>query len=426
MTKKQKKEEKNITGVNECAKKVLAGKSLPTETTKTIKVRVKDRHKTTLRRLTPKVNAVWNYANELTGKAWRRDHKFLSGFDMTPLVKGASQCEEFNDLLQASINEIVQLHAEKRNTVGRSQLRFRVSKFGHPKYSRGWIPFKIKCVRWKDGKVHYGRFAFGLMEDGYDMAGFKFRAGTFNEDSRGRWFCNISVKVPIEQKLSGVPIGIDPGRQTVVTASTGDKLPLSAIQYKDLEDKLAIAQRANKKKRVQAIHNKIANKRKYALYAYANLIVSKASIVIIGNWAPAAEGKVPGAKNARAGSLATFKQILAHKCEMQGVPLIEINEAYTSKSCSGCGTLTEEISGVEGLGVRRWTCEHCGVTHDRDVNAAKNICEKGLIDMKDAGVDITRWTVEPELREATQRMMNLPDCNEWQGGCEAAGVSEGL
>ena len=56
----------------------------------------------------------------------------------------------------------------------------------------------------------------------------------------------------------------------------------------------------------------------------------------------------------------------------------EVNEAYTPQACSCCGCISSNSpKGRAGLGIREWTCE-CGVTHDRDVNAAKNILTLGL------------------------------------------------
>ncbi|WP_158839167.1 zinc ribbon domain-containing protein, partial [Streptomyces sp. NRRL S-1022] len=45
-----------------------------------------------------------------------------------------------------------------------------------------------------------------------------------------------------------------------------------------------------------------------------------------------------------------------------------------SKLCSACGRLQDRMP----LNVRTWTCDSCGTTHDRDVNAAKNLMAAGL------------------------------------------------
>jgi putative transposase len=45
----------------------------------------------------------------------------------------------------------------------------------------------------------------------------------------------------------------------------------------------------------------------------------------------------------------------------------------SSQLCSGCGV----NSGKKPLAVRFWTCAECGITHDRDLNAARNILVEG-------------------------------------------------
>lgn len=56
---------------------------------------------------------------------------------------------------------------------------------------------------------------------------------------------------------------------------------------------------------------------------------------------------------------------------------MEINEAYTTVTCSACNSRTGP-KGLEGLRIRDWFCHACGVTHeDRDVNAARNILAAG-------------------------------------------------
>ena len=59
--------------------------------TKTLKVRVKDKHTKVLSRMARGVNFVWNYLNELSYRSIREHRRFLSAFDMHPYTKGAGK-----------------------------------------------------------------------------------------------------------------------------------------------------------------------------------------------------------------------------------------------------------------------------------------------------------------------------------------------
>ena len=60
-----------------------------------------------------------------------------------------------------------------------------------------------------------------------------------------------------------------------------------------------------------------------------------------------------------------------------GIVFKGVNESYTTQACSCCGAISANSpKGRAGLGIREWTCE-CGVTHDRDINAARNILAVG-------------------------------------------------
>lgn len=77
-----------------------------------------------------------------------------------------------------------------------------------------------------------------------------------------------------------------------------------------------------------------------------------------------------------------FFTMLKYKAEETGRHIEFVNPKNTSKRCSKCGFINKEIV----LGVSKWTCPHCGIKHDRDKNAAKNIFRKGHKQLYKAGV----------------------------------------
>lgn len=67
---------------------------------------------------------------------------------------------------------------------------------------------------------------------------------------------------------------------------------------------------------------------------------------------------------------AEFATKLAWKCEEIGIEMVKADRWYpSSKTCSGCGFKKQDLS----LAERVYVCEHCGLTVDRDLNAALNL-----------------------------------------------------
>ncbi|WP_282804088.1 RNA-guided endonuclease InsQ/TnpB family protein, partial [Secundilactobacillus kimchicus] len=60
---------------------------------------------------------------------------------------------------------------------------------------------------------------------------------------------------------------------------------------------------------------------------------------------------------------------LEYKCAWYGKQLVTVNPKKTSQICSNCGY----DDGKHTLDIREWTCPNCGINHDRDINAARNI-----------------------------------------------------
>jgi len=172
-------------------------------------------------------------------------------------------------------------------------------------------------------------------------------------------------------------VGIDLGCKQSATDSNGDGV--KGREYRSLEAKLGLAQRAKNKKRVKAIHAKIKNKRMDTIHKYTRALVDDNGAIFVGNVSSGKLVKTKMAKSVLDAGWGMMKTMLEYKCDHASVVFEEINEAYTTVTCSCCGEIPDSSpKGRAGLRIRAWTCSLCGTEHDRDVNAAKNILALGL------------------------------------------------
>jgi putative transposase len=74
-----------------------------------------------------------------------------------------------------------------------------------------------------------------------------------------------------------------------------------------------------------------------------------------------------------------LRRLLTYKSEWYGSTVVIANRYYpSSQLCSGCGCLNEQLKGLEGLRQRTFDCPACGLSLERDVNAAINLRAYGL------------------------------------------------
>ncbi|MGB3917868.1 MAG: transposase, partial [Thiothrix litoralis] len=256
----------------------------------------------------------------------------------------------------------------------KDKLRWRIS--GGSQRSLGWIPLKSGAVVWKDGQVRYNKHFFKVW-DSYGLSQYAFRSGSFSEDARGRWYFNVVVQVEVVTNESQTAIGIDLGLKTTATCSDGTVLERQQ-RYRNLEVKLGKAQRANQKRRVKAIHAKIKHQRKDDTHKFTTALVQQHGVIFVGNVSSAGWAKTKMAKSVLDAGWFMLKTQLKYKAIARSVVFAEVNEAYSTQTCSCCGNLSANSpKGRAGLGIREWMCADCGTLHDRDVNAARNILAAG-------------------------------------------------
>ncbi len=212
--------------------------------------------------------------------------------------------------------------------------------------------------------------------DSYGLSDYELRAGSFSQDSRGRWYLNVVVKVQAKTNAATAAVGIDLGLKEAAVTSTGERI--EGRFYRKLECQLGIAQRAKKKQRVKAIHAKIAHQRKDLLHQFSTRLVRQNAAIFVGDVASAKLVKTKMAKSTLDAGWAMLKTMLEYKSHQAGIVFEVVNESYTTQTCSCCGSIpASSPKGRAGLRIREWVCSECGAAHDRDTNAAKNILAAG-------------------------------------------------
>ena len=322
------------------------------KTTKTLQLRIKDKHAKVLRQVAREVNQVWNHINAISAKAARPFHgkpKYLSGYDLQKFTAGFSQCEGIA-VGSGTVQLVCVEYATRRKQFKKTRLNWRVSNTKSAKYSLGWIPFKGGHAQYKAGQIQFAGRKFSLW-DSYGLSDYELRAGSISQDSRGRWYFNVAVQVQSKPSPGTAAVGIDLGLKECATTSTGEKL--EGRWYRCHEQKLGIAQRAGKKNRARAIHAKIKNQRKDALHQFSSALVKNNAAIFVGDVASSKLVKTKMAKSTLDAGWAMLRAMLEYKSHQAGIVFEVVNENYTTQTCSCCGSIpASSPKGRAGLGIR--------------------------------------------------------------------------
>jgi putative transposase len=319
------------------------------------------------------VNFVWNYCCATQRKAesnWKAGmaSRWPSHFTLTKLCGGVST--ELG-IGSDTIGEICRQFTASRSAIKHAP-RFRASR--GPKRALGWIPFKGRAVTVERGILICYRQKYRFWQS-RELAG-KIRTGSFVQDARGRWYVTFQCEVGAIAEPAAGMVGIDLGLKTLATCSNGETVP--ALQhYRKYERALGMAQRAGNRRRVRAINAKIANTRRDQMHKATTKIARENKLIVVGNVNSSKLSKTKMAKSVLDAGWTMFRNQLRYKSSRNGAVFIEADERFTSVTCSECGSLSGP-KGQKGLRIRRWECADCGTSHDRDVNAARNILRVGL------------------------------------------------
>jgi putative transposase len=337
----------------------------------TFRYRIKDKHASRLNTQARAVNFVWNFCNETQKKAVREQRPWLSGYDLANLVAGCTR--EGLDLHSHSALRVCLEYDKSRCQNKKPWLKWRSRR------SLGWVPFNTGHVSLRDGAFVFRKQRYDVWLHRHLPETAKIGAGSFSQDSRGRWYINCPVEVKEAVVASVENVGIDLGLKDFATLSTGEKIEMPQF-YRKSEASLCTSQRARKTKRTRAIHAKVANRRKDFLHKESARLVKRYGLIIVGDVSSSKLSQTRMAKSVLDAGWSRFKEFLSYKSRLRGGgTLLEVSERFTTQTCSNCGSLPpSRPRGIAGLCNRLWRCDDCGTEHDRDVNAALNIRRIGL------------------------------------------------
>src|SRR5665213_2169297 len=374
---------------------------MPLSFTRTLRLKVRREAYTWLNASAVEVNQVFNYCNETSLRAATRTdtkRKWMSGFDLCNLTAGASPY--FDKIGADTIQSICTHYAQKRQAAGRLKLRWRVSRGA--RRSLGWLPFKAVNLKRKGVCLRFAGKSFRVF--GKERPeGVKWQGGCFAQDALGDWWLCLPVNMEAEQSIAPLEaVGIDLGLKDIAVTSSGERLSPGRWTQRYAE-KLASAQRRGHKRQGKRIRRKAARCRADALHKFSRTIVDRYQNIIVGDVSSLKLAKTRMAKSVLDSGWGMLKRQLEYQSQQAARTFEVVRESHTSVTCSTCGALTGP-RGVNGLIVRFWICRDCGESHDRDVNAARNILIGSRCRTPVRGNEQSPWLIPPSrayrVREA--------------------------
>jgi putative transposase len=208
---------------------------------------------------------------------------------------------------------------------------------------------------------------------------------TIRRSSTGKWYVTITCEVAIEPfPATGEAVGIDVGLLSFATLSTGESIPCPQFLRTDEKDlkrtqrKLSAAtkgtpERRKRRRIVARVHERIRNRRTNFAHQESRRLVNRFDVIAVEDLS--VNRMVHNhclAKSIQDAAWSQFATFLSYKAAWAGRVFVAVNPAYTSQDCSGCGHRQKKT-----LAERIHACACCGVTLDRDHNAALNILTLG-------------------------------------------------
>ena len=212
---------------------------------------------------------------------------------------------------------------------------------------------------------------------------------TISKTCDDKYYISLLVEADVKPlKSNNNMIGLDLGVKDLIVDSNGKKYKNHKHLTKS-QSRLAKEQRKlskmvkgsnnrNKQRiKIARIHKHIQNQRNDYLHKLSKRIIDENQVIALEDLkVKDMEQNNKLARNITDASWSRLVSMLIYKANWYGRTVIKVPNNYpSSQLCSICGY---KNSITKSLNIRKWTCPKCGIVHDRDINAAKNILSKGI------------------------------------------------
>jgi len=334
--------------------------------------------------------------NEFLAKAKENEYKSYTKYssELPQLKKEFKWLKEVDSIaLQQSLKDLDRAFKNffsgkynypKFKSKKKSRLSYRTQKFIR---SNGSTNIEIKDNYIKLPKLSWVKFAKPKEVKG------KINNVTVSKSRTGKYYISINVREILTTVVNNNQgeLGLDLGIKDFLTTSDGKHIenPKHLLKYEDklakLQKRLARKEEGSNnwhklKKKIAKVHVKIKNIRKDFLHKLSTRLIKENQLLVIEDLD--VKGMLKNSKLAKHISDCAwniFTTMLEYKSKWYDCTLHKVDRFFaSSQTCLECGVKNPK---VKELSVRTWTCE-CGATHNRDINASKNLLKQGKLELE--------------------------------------------
>lgn len=345
---------------------------------------------------------IYNHFLNLQKVNYESGNKYLSYVDMAnqlPILKALPDTSWLRTIESTSLQQSLKnLDQAYQNFFNSNSGKRKGRKVGFPKFksrNRSRSSFAMTCtnnnIDYEDNYLKIPKLGWTKVWSGNKrlklIGNNLIKRVTFSLDSDSNWYASILIDVPAKVKyaVTNNTCGIDLGiKDSVIIANSTTNLTQNLpVKLKGLDKKLRKYQRRMSRKvlgsknrnksrsKAGRIHFKIKNIRKNFQNQLSNSILKHFDIITMETLSISnmmQNSKL--AKSIQNQSWYSVKNNLKVKAERNKKIVLEVSSHFpSSKLCSTCGNVKSTLT----LNEREWTCSYCNSTHDRDVNAARNL-----------------------------------------------------